>query len=188
MAKVIMPTIARAMIIRIDRGKDSTANQHFSERGRVRACLDVGVRLKVYISTYYRKLALLIPKDLPTTPLRTSQKPQDVGARELHFHPSCGVPGAVFETGGPPPSPILGLPVVHGLGPTSGERPILGGRHCAPRGQPHVISSRGSLPGSNITEDRLNVVVEAAGIRLPDGPEFINDWVRVSRLHSCTPP
>ena len=98
MAKVIMPTIARAMIIRIDRGKDSTANRHFSGprhpqdvgRGRVRACLDVGVRLKVYISTYYRKSTPLIPKDLPTTPLQTSQQPQDVGRRRPGRKRSCG--------------------------------------------------------------------------------------------------
>ena len=95
MEKAVMPAIARATVIRTDRGKDSTATRDFSGRRHSR---DVGARLQVDITGHYRRmLPSLIPRDLPAASLRASPKPQDGEARKRRFQPSCGVPGAVFE-------------------------------------------------------------------------------------------
>ena len=52
---------------------------------------------------------------------------------------------------------------------------ILVGGNCAPRGKPHVLTLGSLLPGSNVPEHHLHVVVEPRGVRLPDGPEFSDD-------------
>ena len=69
-----------------------------------------------------------------------------------------------------------------------GGVPILPRRDPGSCGQADVLSPRGLLPGSKVSEHRLNVVVEPGGVRPPDGSEFSNDGVSLRSLFHRRPP